>query len=60
MHREGSRALDEFGPQRSGVGTSEIKLQVTPQSWAGLTVALVDVGTIYIKEKLAVSFKSFS
>lgn len=54
----GEQGLDEFGPQRSGVGTSEIELQVTSQSWAGLTVAPVDVGTIYIKEKLALSVLS--
>lgn len=58
VHREGSRGRGEFSPQRSGVGISEIKLQVTSQSWAGLTVPLVDVGTIYIKERLALSVLS--
>lgn len=53
MHREGSRA--ERGPQRSGVGISESKLKATSQSRAGLIVALMDVGTIHIKERLALS-----
>lgn len=45
--------MAELDSQRSGVGISEIKVQVTSQSWEGLTVALMAIGTTHRKERLA-------
>lgn len=41
------------------MGTSEIKMQVTSPSWAGLTLALMEVGAVDRKERLALSDLGF-